>query len=99
MASRLQLTPLLLSFILLFKAQQKMSLRLQMYQDQVGGNFSGSDWYSNLHAWYMGFNQDELDMMGLVKNEITFDALLHLEVPSEWMTTLMPEIGKFTFSI
>ncbi len=94
----------LLNFIILFQATAKQIIAQGSYRESLlrkrgNASFRCTDTYGQLRSWYQSVPREEFEILGLIKNEQTFENLYRLTVfhgiPEEWMNTPAPDLGKF----
>jgi hypothetical protein len=102
------LSPMLLDFIVLFERKAKYLSALSGYKsslNQAKGirSYKMFDWYKALHSWFMTFPREELDLIGVQKNEHTFEQLYYLTmlngIPEAWLEEPIGTLFKFTVNL
>lgn len=100
--STLKLNENLLLVICCFKSKQQHlldeSLLAQAQKDMGEESPFTTDWVAALKEYYNALPDSLFDRTGLKRNAFCFQALKHLEIPTEWTTAPMDQLDQFTFS-
>jgi hypothetical protein len=95
----------LLGFIVLFKAMQKMFHAQAMYMRHMDERLDRkpkqerAEWYDLLKEWFYTQPPEEMQSLGIKKNDLTFAALVNLQIPEAWLSTLFSELDQFEFKV
>lgn len=96
------LTEELLSFIMLFKAHQKLAIRETIWDEDMEQHRGSSqvDYYQALKEWFFGpILTSDTDILGVQRNQHTYEYLWELQVPDAWLYEEVTNLDQFQVPI